>query len=70
MTTKPVQSSIQAVRRLVVTKQHLARERPVRATPDRIVAMIRDLPYIQWDPVSVVAPSHLLSLWARVGSFR
>ncbi len=70
MTSEPIRSSIQAVRRLVVTKQHLARKRPVRATPDRIVALIRDLPYLQWDPVSVVAPSHLLSLWARVGSFR
>ncbi|MCI4346670.1 MAG: winged helix DNA-binding domain-containing protein, partial [Thermoplasmata archaeon] len=31
---------------------------------------VRALPYVQWDPVSVVAPSHLLSLWARLGSFR
>ena len=34
------------------------------------MATVRDLPYVQWDPVSVVAPSHLLSLWARVGSFQ
>jgi uncharacterized protein len=34
------------------------------------VETVCDLPYVQWDPVSVVAPSHILSLWARVGSFR
>jgi len=70
MAPEPDPVSIQSVRRLVVTKQHLSGKRPVRATADRIVATIRDLPYLQWDPVSVVAPSHLLSLWARVGPFR
>ncbi len=27
-------------------------------------------PTSQWDPVSIVAPSHTLSLWARLGEFR
>lgn len=35
-----------------------------------IVAAVRDLAYVQWDPVPIVAPSHLLSLWARLGEFR
>ena len=70
MTSTPIRTTVQAVRRLAVTKQHLAGKRPRRATADRIVATVRDLPYVQWDPVSVVAPSHLLSLWARLGSFR
>jgi uncharacterized protein len=70
MTAATVRTSLQAVQRLAVTKQHLAGKRPGRATADLLVATIRDLPYVQWDPVSVVAPSHLLSLWARVGSFR
>lgn len=30
---------------------------------------MRDTAYIQWDPVTVVAPSHLLSLLSRIGSF-
>ncbi len=32
--------------------------------------MVRDLVYVQWDPIAVVAPSHVLSLWNRVGDFR
>lgn len=70
MTSAPIRISLRAARRLAVTKQHLSGTRPRRATAERIVETVRDLPYVQWDPVSVVAPSHLLSLWARVGSFR
>jgi len=55
---------------LFVTKQHLAGGRAYRSRAEQIVRTVRDLPYVQWDPVSVVAPSHLLSLWARVGPFR
>jgi uncharacterized protein len=69
MPSAPIRASIGAIRRLAVTKQHLAGRRPARASRDRVVATIRDLPYVQWDPVTVVAPSHLLSLWARVGAF-
>ncbi len=32
--------------------------------------MVRDLAYVQWDPVPIVAPSHVLSFWARLGDFR
>ncbi len=32
--------------------------------------MVRDLTFVQWDPIEVVAPSHVLSLWNRVGNFR
>jgi uncharacterized protein len=70
MTSAPIRTSLRAARRLAVTKQHLAGKRPARATAERLVETVRDLPYVQWDPVSVVAPSHLLSLRARVGSFR
>lgn len=70
MTSATIRVSLQAARRLAVTKQRLAGKRPVRATDERIVETVRALPYVQWDPVSVVAPSHLLSLWARLGSFR
>lgn len=31
---------------------------------------MRDLVFVQWDPIDVVAPSHVLSLWNRVGNFR
>ena len=70
MSSAPIRTSLPAARRLAVAKQHLAGKRPGRASAERIVETVRDLPYVQWDPVSVVAPSHLLSLWARVGSFR
>ena len=32
--------------------------------------MVRDLAYVQWDPISIVAPSHLISFWSRVPGFR
>lgn len=31
--------------------------------------MVRDLTFVQWDPIAVVAPSHVLSFWNRVGDF-
>jgi uncharacterized protein len=32
--------------------------------------VVRDLAFVQWDPIEVVAPSHVLSLWNRLGNFR
>jgi len=32
--------------------------------------VVRELGFVQWDPVSIVAPSHLISLWNRVDAFR
>lgn len=66
----PLTFSLTAVRRLTVTKQRLAGRLPPRATKATICSVVRDLAYVQWDPVSVVAPSHLLSFWARLGAFR
>lgn len=70
MGEKVFSTSIEGARRLAVTKQHLAGELPARPTRDKILSVIRDLPYVQWDPISVVAPSHILSLWSRLGDFR
>ncbi len=70
MSREPVTSSLESVRRLAVTKQRLAGELPARATTSAILSVVRDLAYVQWDPVSVVAPSHVISLWCRVGDFR
>jgi uncharacterized protein len=58
------------VRRLVVTKQHLAGRLPSRSPRSAILSLVRDLAFVQWDPVSIVAPSHLLSFWCRLGDFR
>src|SRR5438445_13518221 len=62
-------ASAQAARRLAVTKQHLAGRLPSKATCKDILSVVRDLTFVQWDPIAVVAPSHILSLWNRVGNF-
>ena len=66
----PLETSLQSARRLTITKQHLAGSPRSKATPRAIVSTVRDVAYIQWDPVSIVAPSHLISLWSRVGDLR
>ncbi|MFZ0892574.1 MAG: crosslink repair DNA glycosylase YcaQ family protein [Thermoplasmata archaeon] len=70
MTRTPLRASLESARRLSVTKQRLAGPLPARITPSRILSVVRDLAYVQWDPISVVAPSHILSFWARLGDFR
>ncbi len=70
MSRAPLTASLETVRRLAVSKQHLAGKLPARVTPSAIVDVVRDLAYVQWDPVSIVAPSHVLSLWSRLGRFR
>ena len=70
MSREPLTASIETVRRLVITKQHLAGKLPARPTSEYFLSLVRDLGYVQWDPVSIVAPSHLLTFWARLGEFR
>ena len=65
-----ISASLEGIRRLAVAKQHLAGKLPNRASAEDIVSLIRDLPYVQWDPVTVVAPSHIISLWSRLGAFK
>ena len=65
-----ITATSEAARRLTVTKQRLAGRRPQRGNREDIVSVIRDLGYVQWDPVTVVAPSHVVSLWSRLGDFR
>ncbi len=69
MTTEPVTVSRQAARRLELRRQHLEGVWPSRGSRADILAVTRDLSYVQIDPVTVVAPSHWLSLWARIGPF-
>ena len=65
-----ISTSLEGARRLAVTKQHLAGTLPSRASGDQLLAIVRDLAFVQWDPISVVAPSHVISLWSRVGGVR
>ena len=70
MSEAAVSTSLESARRLAVTKQHLAAKLTIGSTQDAILSVIRDLGYVQLDPVNVVAPSHLITLWSRVGNFR
>ncbi|TLZ99252.1 MAG: winged helix-turn-helix domain-containing protein [Methanobacteriota archaeon] len=70
MSETVITTSLECARRLAVTKQHLAGKVPTGPATEMIVSVIRDLGFVQWDPVDVVAPSHLITLWSRVGKFR
>lgn len=55
-------------RRLAITCQRLAGPRP-RADADGILDLVRQLGCLQLDPTNVVAPSHRLVLWSRLGAY-
>ena len=63
-----VEMSQRAARRLVIDAQLLGAE---RHSPDRrgILATVERLVWLQLDPTSVVARSHLLVLWSRLGRY-
>jgi uncharacterized protein len=60
--------SLGEARRLAVRSQHLAGPDP-GAGPAGLRRVLRGLRVLQLDPVNVVARSHLLVLWSRLGSF-
>jgi uncharacterized protein YcaQ len=64
-----IEVSPTAVRRLAVVRQHLSGPVPRRPTASRILALVRGLGCVQLDPINVVAPSHLLVLWSRLGPY-
>src|SRR5919197_1286986 len=70
MSKETISTSIDAARRLAVTRQHLAGELPAGSKGEAILSVVRDLGYVQWDPINVVAPSHIVALWNRIGNFR
>ncbi len=55
-------------RRLALVCQHLAGERPASDAAG-ILNLVRDLGCVQLDPISVVARSHQLVLWSRLGPY-
>src|SRR5438132_14117186 len=70
MSETAISTSLESARRLAVTKQHLAGKLPTGSASEAILSVIRDLGYVQLDPINTVAPSHVLVLWSRVGNFR
>lgn len=62
--------SIETARRVAVSAQGLdAVPRPAQVDVAAIEALVRRISYVQLDPISVVARSPLLVLWARLGPF-
>jgi uncharacterized protein len=57
------------VRRLAVSRQRLTGPVPAAAGPEEIMSVAADLGSLQLDPISVVARSHLLVLWSRLGGY-
>ena len=55
-------------RRLAVSRQRLTGP-PAPAGPEAIMSVVTDLGGLQIDPISVVARSHLLVLWSRLGGY-
>lgn len=70
METEIINTSMEAAAKLFVSKQYLAGNSPKGSFTEKLASIIRDIGYIQWDPVTVVAPSHLISIWSRIGNFR
>ena len=67
--SKKITTTRENARRLAVAKQHLAGGRPSKPGPNYILRVTRDLGCLQLDPISTVAPSHIIVLWSRLGNF-
>ncbi len=70
--TKLPELTVRQVRRLALDAQSLgaAPFSAAAAGPDSVVRLIRRLGYVQRDPLSVVAQSHELVLWSRLGQLQ
>jgi uncharacterized protein YcaQ len=55
-------------RQIAITAQYLASPRP-NCDADGIMEVINQLGCLQLDPINVVARSHLLVLWSRLGNY-
>jgi uncharacterized protein YcaQ len=61
--------SATTVRRLAITRQRLA-GKSSKPNADGIFEVVKDLGFLQLDPTSVVAPSHQLVVFSRVGPYQ
>jgi uncharacterized protein len=56
-------------RRLALSRQRLAGPPPAAGGTEAVMEVATDLASLQLDPISVVARSHLLVLWSRLGRY-
>ncbi len=70
MEIETITTTMDTVKKLFISKQYLAGNSPSGNFNEKLTSIIRDIGYIQWDPVTVVAPSHLISIWSRIGKFK
>lgn len=61
--------SAETARRLAITRQRLA-GRTNKPNADGIFGVVKDLGFLQLDPTNVVAPSHQLVVFSRVGPYQ
>jgi len=61
--------SATTARRLAITRQRLA-GKTSKPNADGIFYVVKDLAFLQLDPIKVVAPSHQLVVFSRVGSYQ
>src|SRR5579859_7759237 len=66
--TGDLELSLEEARRLAVRSQHLAGPPPGQGL-EAMRRVLRGIRVLQIDPVNVVARSHLLVLWSRLGGF-
>jgi uncharacterized protein YcaQ len=67
VTAETLRVSREAVRRLAIERQGLVGRPKGRVNADRILDLVREIGCLQIDPISVIAPTHLLVLWSRLG---
>jgi len=56
-------------RRIAIAAQGLAAPRPAKATARHVLAMVQRLGVVQLDSVNVLARSHYLVAWSRLGAY-
>src|SRR2546422_6337361 len=66
---KRIATTLENARRLAITKQHLAGNKPSKPSSKDILELTRSIGCLQLDPITAVAPSHQIVLWSRLGNY-
>lgn len=67
---RPIDTDRASARRLILASQRLLGPLPKRPNAESILELVRDLCYVQIDPVNVLGPAQVTTLWTRLGPFR